>query len=128
MHERVEISVAQFNGRHERAGLNGVRVLDPKAQIFRSIFRGTGCESMAAHQVCQVWAETPGTVCASNGVAVQASSRFEDMSSSRFFFILIRRLSLRADPGSKLFGVVHVNAQKHLRVLCPAVLCALTEK
>src|SRR4029077_19637189 len=97
------------------------------AQMFRSIFWRTGCESMAAHQVCQVWAETPGTVCASNGVAGQASSRFEDMPSSRFFFILIRALSLRADPGSKFFGAVHVNAQEHLGVLRSAILSALAE-
>src|SRR6267154_5879915 len=76
----------------------------------------------------EIWTKTPGTVCASNRVAVQASRRFEDMSSSRFFFILIRRLSLRADPGSKLFGVVHVNAQEHLCVLRSAILSALAEK
>src|SRR4029077_4232767 len=120
--------VAQLHCRHKRSRLDGVWVLDPKAQDFRSIFRGTGCESTAAHQVCQVWAETPGTVCASNGVAVQASSRFEDVPSSRFFFILIRGVSLGVGPSSKLFRVVHVNAQKHLRVLCPAVLRALPKK
>ena len=35
----VQIRVTQFHGRHQRAGLDGVRVLDPEAQIRRSYSR-----------------------------------------------------------------------------------------
>src|SRR5260370_7339310 len=61
-------------------------------------------------------------------MAVQARSSLEDKSSRGFLFIPLCWLLLPAYPGVEVFWGIHVYAQEHLRVLCPAVLCALTEK
>src|SRR5882762_720380 len=49
-------------------------------------------------------------------------------SCGGFLFIPLRWLLLPAYPGVEVFWGIHVYAQEHLRVLCPAELCALTEK
>src|SRR5215468_5555924 len=61
-------------------------------------------------------------------VAVQARGALEHMSSRSFFFILVRWLLLLVCPSLEVFRAVYVHAQKHLRVLRPAVLRALPEK
>src|SRR5215469_10572765 len=72
--------------------------------------------------------KTSSAVGAVDCVAVQARGALEYMSSGSFFFILIRRLLLHAYPGLKVFRTIYVHAQKHLRVLCPAVLRTLAEE
>src|SRR6516164_4981933 len=61
-------------------------------------------------------------------MAVKARGALEHMPSRSFFFILIRWLLLLVYPSREVLGGVHVHAQKHLRVLRPAVLCALPQK
>src|SRR6266403_4937027 len=76
----------------------------------------------------QVRTETPVTVRTANGVAIQTSGRFEDSFSGEYLLILIRGPLLRLDPGGKVSGAVHPNAQEHLRVLRPAILGTLAKK
>src|SRR5215472_7162060 len=61
-------------------------------------------------------------------VAVQARGALEHMSSRSFFFILVRWLLLLVCPGLEVFRAIYVHAQKHLCVLCAAVLRTLPEK
>src|SRR5262249_3724516 len=110
------------------ARLDGIRILDPKTQIVRRVLGRTRCDGATAHHVCEVWTETSSAVGAANPMTIYASSRFKDVSSRGFFLILIRRLLLCAYPGIEVFRGIHIHAQKHLRVLCPAVLRALAEK
>src|SRR5215510_7400631 len=49
--ERVEIVVTQLHGRHERPGLDGVRVLEPQAKVFFVVCDRPRDESLTAHQV-----------------------------------------------------------------------------
>src|SRR5277367_1589206 len=61
-------------------------------------------------------------------MAIQARCSLENTSSHSFSCILIRRLLLRAYPELEVLRTIHVHAQEHLRVLCPAILRALTKK
>ena len=56
-HDRIQIRVAQFHGRHQRAGFDRVWVLNPEAKIFGRILGCTGSDRGAAHQVRQIRAE-----------------------------------------------------------------------
>src|SRR5215469_17589862 len=61
-------------------------------------------------------------------MAVKTRGALEHVPSRTFSFILIRWLLLLVYPGFEAFRTIHVCAQKHLRVLCPAVLRALPQK
>src|SRR5260370_42103854 len=61
-------------------------------------------------------------------MTVHARGCFEDMLPAELFFVLMRWPLLRMYPGVEVFMAVHVYAQKHLRVLCSAILSALPEK
>src|SRR6516162_4434716 len=76
----------------------------------------------------EIWTKTPGAVGPNDGVAIYARRAFEHMPSRSFFFILIRWLLLLVHPSLEVVRAIHVYAQKHLRVLCPAVLRALPQK
>src|SRR5271168_5584230 len=126
--QRVQLGVAELHGGHKRAGLDGVRLLNPQAQICRSIVRGAGSDGVAAHKMRQVRAEAPIARSAPDSVAIDARGRFEDVASDSYLRILAASLLLRADPGRKNLRAIHVNAKQHLGVLRAAILRALAEK
>src|ERR1700675_3758898 len=72
--------------------------------------------------------KAPSAVCPGNCVTVQAGGALKNMSPCGFFSVLIRWLLLSAHPGVEICGAIHIHPQKHLCVLCPAELGALTEK
>src|SRR5205807_751921 len=76
----------------------------------------------------QVWAKASISRCSRYGVAVDTRSAFESTPAGAHACVLNRRLLLRAYPRGKIPGTIHKDAQKHLGMLCPAVLCALAEK
>src|SRR5215467_13664341 len=76
----------------------------------------------------EIRAKTPSAVGAVDCVAVQAGGALEHMSSCSLFLILARWLLLLVCPSCEGFLAIYVNAQEHLCVLCPAVLCTLPEK
>src|SRR5215471_15569248 len=78
--------------------------------------------------MCEIRAKTSSAVGAVDCVAVQARGALEHMSSHSFFFILVRWLLLLACPSLEVLRAINVHAQKHLCVLCPAVLRTLPEK
>src|SRR5262249_14836830 len=102
--------------------------LNPKAEFFRSILSRTGGDGLAAHQVREVRTETSVRNRAADRMTVDASSGLKNTSSLTYLAVLNRWLLLRADPGSKIFAVIHRYTQKHLGVLSPAILGALTQK
>src|SRR5215471_4470947 len=76
----------------------------------------------------EIRTKMPSAVGAVDCVAVQARGALEHMSSRSFFFILVRWLLLLVCPSLEVFRAIYVHAQKHLCVLCPAVLRTLPEK
>src|SRR5215470_6277242 len=76
----------------------------------------------------KIRAKTSSAVGAVECVAVQARGALEHMSSRSLFFILVRWLLLLVCPSLEVFRAIYVRAQKHLCVLCPAVLRTLPEK
>src|SRR5215471_885492 len=76
----------------------------------------------------EIRTKTSSAVGAVDCVAVQACGALEHMFSRSFFFILVRWLLLLVCPGLEVFRAIYVRAQKHLCVLCPAVLRTLAEK
>src|SRR5215472_1725118 len=70
----------------------------------------------------EIRTETSRAVGAVDCVAVQARGALEHMCSGSFFFIPIRWLLLHVCPSLEVFRAIYVHAQKHLCVLCPAVL------
>src|SRR5215470_3263711 len=76
----------------------------------------------------KIRAKTSSAVGAVECVAVQARGALEHMSSRSLFFILVRWLLLLVCPSLEVFRAIYVHAQKHLCVLCPAVLRTLPEK
>src|SRR5499427_4479680 len=76
----------------------------------------------------EIRTKTSSTVGPVDCMAVQARGALEHMPSRSFSLILIRRLLLLVYPSLEVFRAIYVRAQKHLRVLCPAVLRALPQK
>src|SRR5262249_24824527 len=76
----------------------------------------------------EIRTKTSGAVGPVHCVAVQARGALEHMPSRSFFFILIRWLLLLVCPSLEVLRAIYVHAQKHLRVLRPAVLRTLAEK
>src|SRR5262249_50206094 len=90
--------------------------------------RCTRRDRPAAHQVCEVRTKTAVAVRPVDRMAIQAGCSLEDLSSSGLLFIIVCWLLLPFHPGLEVFRAVYVYAQKHLRVLRPAVLRTLPEK
>src|SRR5215467_14228344 len=78
--------------------------------------------------MCEIRAKTSSAVGAVDCVAVQARGALKHMSSHSFFLIQLRWLLLLVCPSLEVFRAIYVHAQKHLCVLCPAVLRALPKK
>src|SRR5215472_237803 len=76
----------------------------------------------------EIWAKASSAVGAANRMTIHARGCFKDASSCSFFFILVRWLLLLAYPSIEVFRAIYVHAQKHLRVLCSAILRALPQK
>ena len=57
--ERVELAVGQLHGRHQRAGLDRVRIVQPQAQVLRGVVGGAGRDRGAARQVGEIGTEAP---------------------------------------------------------------------
>src|SRR5260370_27972875 len=77
----VEVLIVQPHGRHLRSRLDGVRILDPEAQLLRRIGRCACSNRDAAHEVRQVGAEAAFGRRAGYCVAVDAGRRFKDSLS-----------------------------------------------
>src|ERR1700722_7921523 len=106
-HERVQISVGQLHGRHERTRFDGVRVLDPHAKVFFCIF-GRACrDGAAAHQVRKIGTEAPRCIRSADGVTVHAGGGFETAPAGGLLLILNRRLFLSADPDLERLWALH---------------------
>src|SRR6516164_9095930 len=76
----------------------------------------------------EIGTKTPSAVGPGDCMAVKAGGALKHMPSRSFSFILVRWLLLLVYPSLEVFRAIHVHAQKHLRVLRPAVLCALPQK
>src|SRR5215469_16977030 len=76
----------------------------------------------------EIRTKMPSAVGAVDCVAVQARGALEHMSARSFFFILVRWPLLLVCPSLEVFRAIYLHAQKHLCVLCSAVLRALSYK
>src|SRR5580704_3858696 len=109
-HDCVEISITQLHGRHQRAGLDRVWVLNPKFEVFWCILGSAGGNGCPAHQVCEVWTEAPVGIRSCHGMTVHAGIAFENSPASLYACVLNGRLLLSTHPGSKIFRSVYGDA------------------
>src|SRR5271166_2009465 len=103
-HDRIQVRIVQLHGRHQRAGLDRVWVLNPEPEVFRGIVGCTGGNGDPAHQVCQVWPEAPVGRCSSHGMTIHAGIALENSPAYLCARLTNCRLLLATDPGSKIFG------------------------
>jgi len=127
-HDRIQVSVAQLHGGHQRAGFDCTGVLDPKTEIVVSVFW---------RRLRQSWR---GSSNASGRGQSAHPRRFRPLhgSSCRHCFQILAYLRLRLclglrdsaghEPSWQILGSIHRNAEQHLRMLCSAVLCTLARK
>src|SRR5215469_6801860 len=76
----------------------------------------------------EIRTKTSSAVGPIDSVAIKARGALEHVPSRSFTLILIRWLLLLVHPSLEVFRAIYVHAQKHFRVLCPAVLRALPQK
>src|SRR6266851_5206666 len=53
----VQVVARELHGRHERARLQGCRIVDPGSNILRRVLNHSGADGPPAHQMSQVGAE-----------------------------------------------------------------------
>src|SRR5882724_7679912 len=127
-HDRIQVSVAQLHGGHQRAGFDSTGVLDPKTEIVVSVLGGACGNRGAAHQMRQVGTKASIRGGSGHCMAVHAGIAFKHSPTCDYACVLDCRTLLGANPGSKLLWSIHRNAEQHFRVLCSTVLGTLAKK
>src|ERR1700742_2297483 len=94
--------------------------------MFRCIRCRARGESVAAHQVRQVWPETSRCDSPGDRVAIHACLRLKNMAAGRYALIGYCLFLLNLYPPPKIFRSIHVNAEQHFCMLYAAELRALS--
>ncbi len=104
---------------------SGLRI--QRRSILGRIVSRTSGDGVPAHQMSQVWAETSFRWSPRDSVAVDARRRFKHAFAGG-----LRgrsgQLLLLVNPPLEFLARLHIDADEHFRVLCPAILGALAQE
>src|SRR6266436_6871309 len=123
----VQVVARELHGRHERARLQGCRIVDPGSNILRRVLDHSGADGPPAHQMSQVGPEEAVGRRPANRVTVDARQRREQLSPRLHLGIVPGRRSLLGRPLCEVFLGLDGHDEQHPRVLETTVLGALTD-
>src|SRR6266404_774393 len=123
----VQVVARELHGRHERARLQGCRIVDPGSNILRRVLDHSGADGPPAHQMSQVGPEEAVGRRPANRVTVDARQRREQLSPRLHLGIVPSRRALLGRPLCEVFLGLDGHDEQHPRVLETIELGALAD-
>src|ERR1700722_3880395 len=123
----VQLLLVQLHRWHQGARFDSLGIPNPEPEIFWCVAGCAGCNRISTHQVGEVGTKASFRRCARHSVAVGAGSSFEYSLPLGSRVTHYGRLGLLLNPSVEVLMRLNINTQKHLGVLCPAVLSTLAQ-